>query len=261
MPLIGFFLPEGILFKTRVQQGCVNNSPRFLELDCLRGIAIICMASFHFLFDYNFFVSQQFDLAGGLWFWLGRVSAILFLLLAGISLSLRLHRKKLQGKKLVSDLVVRGLFIFGLGMLLTFFTLLVFPPYAILFGILHLIGLSTILAIPFLKQPVWAGIIGFGIAILGTFFYWQWLPFPKLLAFFPFSFSTFDYFPVFPWFGLVLIGIFLGNRFYPNGKPSFRFKLGSGNPLVRLLAWAGKNSLAIYFVHQPVLVGLLLLAA
>jgi len=232
---------------------------RFVEIDCLRGLAILLMIVFHSLVDYDFFVSSQFDLSGGLWFWLGRISAVLFLLLVGISLSLRVHRKQLQGNKLVSDLAVRGLFIFGLGMLLTFFTLLVFPQYAILFGILHLIGLSTILAIPFLKEPTWAGIIGLGIAILGTFFYWQWLPFPKLLALFPLSFPTFDYFPVFPWFGLVLIGIFLGNRWYPNGKPSFRFKLNPANPLFRSLGWLGKNSLAIYFVHQPVLVGLLLL--
>lgn len=236
-------------------------SARFLEIDALRGIAILCMVIFHFLFDYNFFVSQQFDLAGGLWFWLGRISAILFLLLVGISLSLRVHRKQLQGNKLVSDLVFRGLFIFGLGLLLTFFSLLVFPQYAILFGILHLIGLSTILAIPFLKEPAWAGIMGLGIAILGTFFYWQWLPFPKLLAFFPLSFPTFDYFPVFPWFGLVLIGIFLGNRWYPNGKPAHALQLNPQNPFFRLLAWAGKNSLAIYFAHQPVLAGFLLLVA
>ncbi len=234
---------------------------RFLEIDCLRGIAIFCMVVFHSLVDYNFFVSSQFDLSGGLWFWLGRISAILFLLLAGISLSLRVHRKQLQGNKLVSDLAVRGLFIFGLGMLLTFFTLLVFPQYAILFGILHLIGLSTILAIPFLKEPTWAGIVGLGIAILGTFFYWQWLPFPKVLALVPIWFPTFDYFPLFPWFGLVLIGIFFGNRWYPNGKPGFKFRLEPSNPLARLLAWAGRNSLVIYFVHQPLLVGFLLLVA
>jgi uncharacterized membrane protein len=211
------------------------------------------------LFDYDFFVSNRFDLNGGIWYWLGRVSAILFLLLVGISLTLRVHRRKLEGKKLFSDLLLRGAFIFGLGLVITLFTLLTFPQYAILFGILHLIGLSTLLAIPFLKEPIWSGIVGSAVVLAGLFFYWNWLSFPKILAVFPLYFPTFDYFPFFPWFGLVLIGIFLGHHFFPGGKPSFQFRLSSSNALARLLGWAGRNSLAIYFFHQPVLVGLLFL--
>ena len=88
-------------------------------------------------------------------------------------------------------------------------------------------------------------------------------PFPWLLwlGLKPFGFQSFDYFPMLPWFGVILLGVFAGNLLYPNGKRAFRFPNFPPNPLVRLLTFLGRHSLVIYFLHVPVLVAAVLLLA
>ncbi|MEZ5334155.1 MAG: heparan-alpha-glucosaminide N-acetyltransferase domain-containing protein [Methanolobus sp.] len=74
----------------------------------------------------------------------------------------------------------------------------------------------------------------------------------------PYGFYT-DYFPLIPWFGVVLLGIFTGNSLYPDYKRSFRMCDCGNNTVVKTLVYLGKKSLLIYLVHQPVIVGLLVL--
>jgi uncharacterized membrane protein len=65
-----------------------------------------------------------------------------------------------------------------------------------------------------------------------------------------------DYRPLLPWFGMVLIGLFFGNLVYGDGRRPAG--LPSAAPvLARPLLPLGRNSLAIYLVHQPVMVALL----
>jgi uncharacterized membrane protein len=72
----------------------------------------------------------------------------------------------------------------------------------------------------------------------------------------PSGFHSYDYFPILPWFGVLLIGIFLGNLFYPDYK---RAQLLSGIPdisgllPVKTLCYMGRRSLLIYLLHQPAL--------
>jgi len=67
-----------------------------------------------------------------------------------------------------------------------------------------------------------------------------------------------DYFPVLPWFGLVLLGIYYGGVLYPEGKRSFSLKEKS-NVATRFLGFLGRNSLKIYLVHQPIILAFLYL--
>jgi uncharacterized membrane protein len=68
---------------------------------------------------------------------------------------------------------------------------------------------------------------------------------------------TNDYVPLFPWFGLVLAGITAGRiglpRFARSSLDAWRPQTGLG----RVATFAGRHSLVIYLVHQPVLLGLL----
>lgn len=237
---------------------------RLWEVDALRGAAILLMVLFHLLFDLVFFGVKTIDLFSfsSAWFWLGRIAAVLFVGLAGLSLYLHFWRHGLNSdnSKLFSSFFSRGAFVFGLGIFITIFTFLFFPSYTIWFGVLHLIGIATILSILVIKRPKLAGLLGFLILILGTGISTAYFSgFPNWLAVFPFSFLTFDYFPLFPWLGVFWLGIFFGDFFYPNAKARFEKSKPDNRP-VRLLSWLGQKSLLIYFVHQPVLVLLLVLA-
>ena len=218
-----------------------NPQPRFWEIDSLRGIAIVMMIAFHLAFDLSYFGGYDIGIHSGLWRLFGRATASIFILLAGISLSLS-HSRSAAG---MERYLIRGLKIFSWGLLITMATILFFPAEFIVFGILHFIGLSIVLAYPFLRQKRWNLLLGLAIIIIG-------LSIQGPLILFPASFRTFDYFPIFPWFGLILIGIFLGNSLYPSHTRRFSIPEIS-TPLSTL----GRHSLLIYLIHQPVLIALL----
>jgi uncharacterized membrane protein len=84
--------------------------------------------------------------------------------------------------------------------------------------------------------------------------------FPWLLplGFQPQEFASFDYFPILPSFGVVLLGIALGNWLYSKGKRAFDFSEGK-NAIAKCPAFFGRHSLIIYLLHQPVIIAVLLL--
>jgi uncharacterized membrane protein len=65
-----------------------------------------------------------------------------------------------------------------------------------------------------------------------------------------------DYRPLLPWFGVVLIGLFFGNVVYGDGRRPAGLP-AAAPVLARPLLPLGRNSLAIYLVHQPVMIVLL----
>jgi uncharacterized membrane protein len=68
-----------------------------------------------------------------------------------------------------------------------------------------------------------------------------------------------DFYPLLPWLGVALLGVFAGHTLYPEGKRRFSLPDGSDLGPVRGLRFLGRHSLLIYLVHQPVLIGLLIL--
>lgn len=214
-------------------------SSRYDELDVLRGIAVILMLIYHFLFDLDYFNIREMPA----WFWpqqlYGFPITLLFIAIAGISLSLTASRTR-NAKTLTKKLIKRGAFLFSLSLLITAVTWIYPHDDAILFGVLHLIGLSTILAVPFLigmtkEAPLfgkyketlaWMIPLVFGILVIwvsdvvGKMSGSIWM---IPLGIHPHGFYTLDYEPLFPWFGVVLIGIAVGVWLYP--KENRRFSL------------------------------------
>ena len=58
---------------------------RFWEIDALRGVAILLVVAFHFVFDLDYFTSLSCNADAWYWELLGLVSAILFIGIAGLS--------------------------------------------------------------------------------------------------------------------------------------------------------------------------------
>ncbi|MFH1106142.1 MAG: heparan-alpha-glucosaminide N-acetyltransferase [Candidatus Aenigmatarchaeota archaeon] len=226
---------------------------RFWEIDAVRGIAIVLMIFFHAAFDLNYFTQYKLDFGWLFWFLFPRLIASTFIIVSGIALTLSYHRSKTPMKKFA----MRGLKIFSLGLLVTAFTLLVFPAETIWFGILHFIGVATVLSLPFVKMKKQNLAIGLIIILLGVYFDSMQFGLSWMSWLIPSHFFTFDYFPLFPWFGLTLIGTSIGNSLY--SKSQRRFKMGEANKFGSALAFLGRNSLAIYFLHQPLIALALLL--
>ncbi len=181
----------------------------------------------------------------------------MFIFIAGISLVLSYNRVT-KSKKFY---LKRGLKIFGLGLLITLVTFFLFPEEFIIFGILHLIGVAIIFSIPFLNLKKLNLILGLSIILIGFLlenlrFDFSWL---LWLGLKPKSFITLDYFPIFPWFGVILLGIFIGNTIYKKGKRSFKIKDCSNLFLIKQISILGRNSLIIYLLHQPILFLILML--
>jgi uncharacterized membrane protein len=229
---------------------------RFWEIDFLRGIAIIMMLVSNAVTSLGYFKVFNISYNSGFWWLLARSTATLFLILVGISLTLSYSRVKTWSrKKIFLKYLKRGFTIFLWGLVITVVSWFFIREDFIIFGVLHFIGLSIILSIPFLKNKlsnlVWAVffiLIGFYIKKIvfdSSFFIWLGLS--------PAKFSTVDYFPVFPWFGAVLIGIFLGNILYKNYGRTFKIKELASNPRIRLFSFLGRNSLIIYLLHQPII--------
>jgi uncharacterized membrane protein len=232
-------------------------------VDTLRGFAIVEMVFYHFVWDLNYFGLVDFTLVVGPWQWFARSIATLFIFTVGISLTLSYNgaQKKLGHTRLFGKYFLRGLKIFGLGLIITAATYLFIRRGFVIFGILHLIGVSIVLAYPFLKTNRWitlaAGlmVIVAGLLVDGLRAQSPWL---LWLGIKQVGIYMVDYYPVLPWYGITLIGIFAGYSLYPNGERRFNLPRWGDTAATRSLQFLGRHSLIIYLIHQPILIGLFL---
>jgi len=239
----------------------MDSAVRFREIDAARGIAILMMIVFHTVFDLSFFMIAPVDVATGFWRNFAMATASLFLFVVGISLVVSHARSSviLSGFALTKKFLVRGAGILALGLLVTLATWLYLHEGFIIFGILHLIGVSVMLSVLFFRFGKYNILIGL-LFIAGGFFIGTvhgpiWL---LPLGIQPVSFASVDYTPLIPWFGAVLVGIGVGEFLYSGGVRRFTAPYVP-DPVVQPLAFIGRYSLLIYLVHQPVII--LLLAA
>jgi uncharacterized membrane protein len=238
---------------------------RYWEIDALRGVAIVMMVIYHLAYDLTLFGYYRANVFVGLWRIFARIIASLFILLVGSSLALSHARssRRASGWSLYKNYLVRGLKLLGWGMVITLSSWVYMGRVVIIFGILHLIGTATILAYPFLSfrlanLAVGAAIVALGIHLNRLFASQPWLMLLGLRT--PPTFYQLDYFPLLPWFGVVLLGIFAGQVLYPGGGRWFNLPDLGERPGIRELAWLGRRSLLIYLVHQPFLMAIFTLA-
>lgn len=236
---------------------------RLWEVDSIRGLAVIFMIGYHLIFDLAYFGVYAGTMYSTPWQFVARSIGTTFILVLGVSLTLRYQRLKpeLDRVQVFRIYLRRGAWLFGWGVVITLVTYLVLGKGFVVFGILHLLGLSVILAFPFLRSR-WASLAG-GVAAIGLGIYlgglktlspWLlWLGVPQ------FGRHMVDYYPILPWFGCALLGIFLGLTLYPGGVRRFALPDLSRTAPIRALTYLGKHSLLIYLVHQPILLGILIL--
>jgi uncharacterized membrane protein len=232
--------------------------PRRLEwIDIARGLALVAMAAYHFTWDLAYFgvvpAATPFTTP------MRAASHLIgsaFLALAGVSLSLA-HARGWSARAFLRRLARIG----AAAALVTGASFVVAPEAPIGFGILHCIFVGSLLTAPFLIAPlsrVQRGLaslsLGLILAALPAFvsspsFDPPWLVWLGLGDQAP---STLDWRPIMPWGGVLLIGFALATLL-PLPPSDGRAKAA----LARALGFAGRHSLSIYLIHQPLLLGLL----
>ena len=230
---------------------------RYMIIDVLRGLAIAMMFHYHFSFDLNHFgfIVEDFY-RDPFWLYYRSLIVSLFLGLVGVSLSLA-TRNGFKPKPYFRRLGM----LLGFAALVSIGSYIQFADRFIFFGILHFIAVASVLGLIFVRFYWTNFILGTTLVILGNVFQHpsfnhpllQWL---GMMTHKPF---TEDYVPLLPWFGVVLLGIFIGKLVFEKHPQAWLLNWRSTDPLSRTLSFAGRHSLIIYMLHQPVFMGLLYL--
>lgn len=243
------------LLSPRTDAPSQASAPRLAAIDAARAAALVAMACFHGLWDLgNLRLTPDNYAATPAGRHAAEGIAGSFLLLVGIGLVLMNG----QGIRLRPTLQRLGR-VAGGALLVTLATRIVFPDAYVFFGILHCIAVASVIGLPFLFLP-WPVTLAAAVAIIAAPLLVQadWLDSPLLwfIGLGRIMPRTNDYVPLFPWFGIVLLGIVLGRLAL---TPLSRSRLGAWEPRTsfgRAATFAGRHSLAVYLVHQPVLFGL-----
>jgi uncharacterized membrane protein len=240
----------------------IPRRPRFAVIDVARGVAIVAMALFHFTWDlgpdFFGFISVNAVTNPAL-IVAARLIAGSFLFIVGISLVLA-HRGGFRSRAYFRRLAI----IIGAAALVTVATRLAVPDAYVRFGILHGIAAASLIGLAFLRAPIWAVLLAAVAAfaapllLVGQAFNGAALLWLGLGSYLP---AMIDYVPVLPWVGPTLIGIAATRWALANGLDQ---RFGQWQPtsaIARGLALAGRWSLPIYLIHQPILIGLIYLAS
>ena len=229
-----------------------SGRPRLTAIDLARGLALVAMAIYHFAWDLEFFgYAEPGMTAVGGWWLFARSIASSFLFLVGVSLVLA-HRDGVSWPPFLKRLAR----VAAAAVAISAATWIAVPGGFIFFGILHHIALASLLGLAFLRVPVaLVAAVAVGCMLAPAFLRSGAFDHPALwwVGLSSANPRSNDYVPLFPWFAAVLAGIAVtragsGTRLFARLA---RLEPGAWSlPLV----WAGRHSLAVYLLHQPVLI-------
>jgi uncharacterized membrane protein len=223
--------------------------PRFALIDSARGVAVVAMIFYHFTWDLWAFDLIGADLLGDP-VWLAARTAIVsaFLFIAGVC-------AMLPGGDDAALLRRRFLRLAAAAVAVSVATWIVFPRSWVFFGVLHHLAVAGLLVLPFrrIALPPLLALLGVGVIALGVTQGFEALnAFPlRWIGMGATAPDSNDYVPLFPWFGVVLLGMAAAG---PILSLAARLSLPAKGIWAGLL-WLGRRSLIIYLLHQPILYG------
>ena len=236
---------------------CYTTPMRYQYLDILRWLAIVLMVLFHLNYSLVYiFENETLNFSETFWYILGKISALGFIFISGMSFYLA--SQKYSREKLTEKYLRYALILALCAWAITLITAIFFPEQLILFGILHFFALSFAL-LPFITRSR-ALVIAVIVMIISIYFYFpqrieSWLLFP--LGFVPNNFYSADYYPLIPYFCVILWWYLWAEFFTKNNLMKYFYIPEELNSLQKILSHIGKYSLFVYLVHQPFIIGFL----
>lgn len=219
---------------------------RIWEIDFLRMTAIMLMVVFHAVYDLRIFAGWDINYSSGFWYWVGKIAALLFMCISGISTGFSSKGAVKSGVKLIA-----------FAMVVSLATYVVFGDQYVRFGILHFLGTCMLLYPLLVKFPSWL------LAILGVVIVWSAGVVGKIFVdtavLLPLGirysgFATVDYYPLVPYLAVYILGILMYKQYYYRKESIFPFQFNNA-----FVSYISRHSLAIYLLHQPLLIGIILL--
>lgn len=244
-----------------------SNARRFDAVDALRGAAIVWMTLFHFCFDLNQFgyIKQNFY-ADPFWTYQRAAIVSLFVFCAGLGQAIAVHQGQTSAR-----FWKRWGQVAGCALLVTAGSYWMYPRSFIYFGVLH--GMALMLIIVRFSsgwgrysQWLWPlGALAIAMPFVAARAYNYW-PAADVLNEKAFNWIglisrkpiTEDYVPLLPWLGVMWWGMATGQALLARRPRWLALPLpGAAAPL----SWLGRWSLSWYMLHQPVMIGALMVLA
>lgn len=230
---------------------------RLLVIDLARGVAIIAMAIYHLAWDLSFyrFIPVDVGYDPG-WVSFARTILFSFMFLVGVGLVLG-HGDGIRWRGFWK----RWAFVVAGALIITVSTWFTFPDSFVYFGVLHAIAATSLLALPFLFTPLWltgliaAVVIGLPFVFADPLYnerVFSWIGFWVVPP------PANDLVPLFPWFGVVLLGVMAMRIVRRSALLDRLAAIQPRNVVARVLAFMGRWSLVIYLVHQPLLLAIIM---
>lgn len=231
---------------------------------------MLWMTAFHLCFDLSYLGWWPQNFLRDPFWTLQRTCIVgLFLLCAGLGQAIALTQAQPLRRWWR-----RWLHIVGAALLVSAGSWWVFPQSFIYFGVLHGMAMMWVLVRVFSGSRWWTHcggrcLVGFAVLALGLPSLmaallagpWAeaapWFNAPALnwLGWVTHKPRTQDYVPLFPWLGVLCVGLAAGRWLMQHQRPKL------AHPLPQRLRWLavlGRYSLSYYLLHQPVMLGILI---
>lgn len=228
--------------------------PRYALIDVARGVGIALMIVYHFSWDLTFFRLADFRVfTDPKWIWFASVIVTIILGTMGVT-QVMARRRGLTATAFFRRL---GLIAAAAGAV-SLATLWMDPASYVFFGILHHIALASVILAGAVFLPSWALVLLAALILAAPGFLSSpafaadWLLWVGLSPVPP---ASVDYVPLVPWLAVPLLGVVAGRWMFREGSTPAVLAWRPVHPMLKLLRLAGRHSLALYLLHQPILYG------
>jgi len=259
---------------------------RFVEIDVAKGVAVLLMMFFHYFYLGKHMNVVNANTDSGLLHLCAKIAHTTFIIASGMNFAISTSGK--SSEEYIPKKVKRGLYLLAVGLIISYLTKMEFGDSYVKFGIMHFIGIATILSAFIVKVPILTYVISAGILLIHII-----LKTPSVKSKFydiceknPFmcfisgimnlKYDSLDHFSLIPYLGYFLLGSAIAFTCYKIKNVENEYKdenydsddsddngrkievLGlldeySENPIVKGFAWIGQRSMMFYIVHFTIL--------